>query len=339
VVAVGRGGRTTISCDDGRSWIENRIETAETARCWGHPDDAIPEYLDAAETIPNPDWIECDHHSGHTTGLVYEGGWFFKSMGWGTEGRTLRSQDGVTWEAPAPAFDATYMGLVTVGGVLFAMGVPVGHVSPDLGLTWEETAEIGWDVGHVRHATASTHGGGTVLMLLDQTALATRDAGATFEPMSIPCSNTLGLTSGGDVSVFTSQDGSVCTTTDGGRSWTQHSAAQSAWTRAVWDGAALHFWGEGDAGAASRFTSTDGAAWTVTPLTSRVSLETVGVTTTGTFVGTNAIWNGGYENQRFYRSEDGITWDTLPATAFAAGHPISRFAAGRVAANAYCSGG
>ena len=58
----------------------------------------------------------------------------------------------------------------------------------------------------------------------------------------------------------------------------------------------------------------------------------------GSFVATMAVWDGRYENQQFARSDDGITWDTLPSTAFVTGHPISHFASGLVPANLYCSG-
>jgi hypothetical protein len=136
--------------------------------------------------------------------------------------------------------------------------------------------------------------------------------------------------------VLTSSDGSVCTTADGGQSWTRHMPSIRAFARAVWDGSAFHFWGDDVSGAPSRFTSRDGTTWTGAALVSRASIETVGVTATGAFVATNPIWNGGYENQRFYRSEDGLTWESLPDAAFVPGHPISRFAAGRVVGSRYC---
>ena len=68
----------------------------------------------------------------------------------------------------------------------------------------------------------------------------------------------------------------------------------------------------------------------------RVSLEVVGTHVSGTFVATNAIWQGGYENQRFFRSDDGIKWETLPSSAFAPSHPISQFLSAVVPANTYC---
>jgi hypothetical protein len=60
----------------------------------------------------------------------------------------------------------------------------------------------------------------------------------------------------------------------------------------------------------------------------------------GSFVGVDGIWNGGYENQRFFRSVDGDTWETLATdgSAFTPSHPISQFASGVVLANTYCPG-
>jgi hypothetical protein len=146
-----------------------------------------------------------------------------------------------------------------------------------------------------------------------------------------------GIVSAGSVSVYAGGN-AMCTTTDGGASWTKHELGEGLHTNPVWNGKSFVVWGNNSQGALSRFTSTDGLQWNATPVKSQVSLSAVGTTVDGKFVATNPDWNGGYENQRFYRSDDGVTWETLAASAFAPGHPIKRFRAGIVDANQYCPG-
>ena len=42
----------------------------------------------------------------------------------------------------------------------------------------------------------------------------------------------------------------------------------------------------------------------------------------GTYVAVNGGWQQWYDKQVFYRSEDGVTWDALPAGAYVGSHPI-----------------
>lgn len=338
VVAVGRGGRSTISCDEGRSWIENRLETAADVRCWGQLDGAEPEFLDAAHTMPNPRYLECDHDEGNSTGLVFHDGAFFRAIGWGTPGRTQRSVDGVTWEVPSPSFEATYNGLVAFDDALVAMGTPQPYLSSDDGASWTASSgELGWDVGHVRAATSSSYGPmGTIVYVTDDGIGWTDDRAATFHGPDAPACDGRTFASGGGVTVHLGSNGSACVTSDGGRTWQTHAVASSVAAGPVWNGHAFHFWGDGASGFA-HFSSLDGVTWTSAAST-RVGVSIVGVTVAGGFVGVNEIWNGGYEHQRFFRSDDGDTWETLATdgSAFTPGHPISHFASGVVPANAYC---
>lgn len=335
MVAVGRGGRTTISCDAGRTWIQNQIETSATARCWGQPNDAIPQIVGGK---PNPDWIECDHHTGSSTGLVYHDGWFIKSIGWGTDGRTLRSYNGVTWSEPVPSWKDTYLGLVVLGDRLVAMGTPQPRISTDNGLSWSLAKELGWDAGHVRQATASGYGGGSIVFITDTGLWSSRDGAKSYQgPSALPCQGSwYGLASSPTVTVLTSDNGSVCTTLDGGQSWKQHAVAGSLFTNPVWNGKTFAVWGEDKSGTASAFFSTDGASWTSKAMSPRVAMATVGTHVSGSFVATNDVWNEGYEKQKFFRSDDGVAWETLPSSAFTPSHPISHFVSGVVPANAYC---
>lgn len=338
VVAVGRGGRSTISCDDGRTWIENRIETAPTVRCWGQPNNAEPQFLDAEGTMPNPDYLECDHHTSSVTGLVFHGGAFFRSIGWGTPGRTQRSVDGVTWSEPSAAFATTYLGLVAFDDALIAMGTPQPFMSTDEGGAWTATSgSLGWESGHVRSATRSSYGPmGSIVFITDMGIWYSADRGATFHgPEASPCDGR-SFASGNGVTVLTGADGTMCTTVDGGATWQTQRLGTSFTGSPVWNGTAFHAWGNASGGGA-HFVSANGVAWTTTMVPS-ANFGAVGATASGAFVATNGIWNGGYENQRFFRSDDGETWEMLATdgTAFVPGHPISHFASGRVLANAYC---
>jgi hypothetical protein len=337
-MAVGRGGRTTISCDDGRTWMANQIETGPDVRCWGQPDGAEPEFLDAAQTIPNPNWLECDHDTGSITGVVHHGDWFIRSAGWGTPGRTQRTPDGIDWDDPIPNFDATYLGLIVLGNALVAMGTPQPYISEDEGLTWTELAFLGWDAGHVRSATASTYGPeGSIVFITDNGIWWSADRGATYNgPAAIPCDRRE-FASGGDRTVLASSDGSMCVTVNGGESWQTSQVADAIATNPVWNGTAFHVWGD-LGGDFTHFSSPDGVTWTPTLVSERPGMAIVGATPLGSFVAVNELWNGGYENQRFFRSDDGNTWETLPTdgSAFVPGHPIAKFASGLLPANAMC---
>jgi len=61
----------------------------------------------------------------------------------------------------------------------------------------------------------------------------------------------------------------------------------------------------------------------------------IGVTPAGTLVASN---NGhGYGSQIIYRSTDeGITWNALPASNYVHGHPIWHFFSGYIHANSVC---
>lgn len=346
-VASGRGGRTAISCDDGQTWIEDRIETGPMVRCWGHPNGAEPECLDPTWTRdsgvdcpdPNPNWLECDHQTNTITGLIYHDGWFIRSAGWGTPGRTQRSQDGVTWGAPVPDFERTYLGLIPLQDAVVAMGTPAPYISMDGGQTWAETeARLGWEAGHVRRATSSDFGPmGSIVFITDRGIWWSADRGVTFNgPASEPCDGN--FASGGDVTVLSDRGGAMCTTRDGGQTWDRQGIADEILTNPVWNGTAFHVWGMAG-GEFSHFASPDGVRWERTGAGERVNVRVVGATLSGTLIGINGVWNGGYEAQTFYRSDDGHQWRALTAgTDFVQGHPIARFVSGVVPANEYCTG-
>ncbi len=79
--------------------------------------------------------------------------------------------------------------------------------------------------------------------------------------------------------------------------------------------------------------SSNGTDWTSEPTTpSDLQLGPVAVSDDGTFVAVRGGWQVWYENQEFYRSEDGVTWETLDASSYTGSHPIRDIHFGYVAA-------
>jgi hypothetical protein len=84
------------------------------------------------------------------------------------------------------------------------------------------------------------------------------------------------------------------------------------------------FWGDD----AYLLTSPDGATWTRTAMATPLRLGPVARSPAGTLVAVGPTVYSGYAQQQFWRSTDGLTWETLPATAFVASHPIFHIAFG-----------
>ena len=84
----------------------------------------------------------------------------------------------------------------------------------------------------------------------------------------------------------------------------------------VWTGSQFWFWSR-----TARWSSPDGLTWTSTKLTPAVSLGPVARSPNGTLVAVASVREG-YRTQRFLRSLDGVSWQTLPLTAFSGSHPI-----------------
>ena len=97
-VAQGHMGRTTVSCDLGRSWTADR-SNADGPVCAS---------------------MDCDHDPGAGRGVVYGDDWFFATFGWGPAGQVFRSRDGIDWTAVSE--DTTYAGLAIGNGRLLGGG-------------------------------------------------------------------------------------------------------------------------------------------------------------------------------------------------------------------------
>ncbi len=322
-VAQGHAGRTTVSCDDGRTWVADRSD-APTIRCFEGGND-------------------CDHDPGAGRGLTSGGGYFLATFGWGKPGSIRRSDDGVTWTKVLEG--TTFGGMVWNDGFLAASRT--GRVSKDLGLSWTNVTEAPTDQWNVRSA-AFVEGIGAVMLLSDAKPdlVISADLGKTWrKPTTFPatCGNNVqGIAGAATAFAVFGADGVVCVSSDGGKTFTASNVGGTIDAAPVFTGKTFYAWGA-VGGARQRFESADGKVWTK----SKTSVRSVAgngpdlgpvawSASTGTFVGVKGGWMQWYEKQAFYRSEDGLVWDALPAGAFTPSHPIRTIAYGSVKKSAVC---
>jgi hypothetical protein len=110
-LAVGWGGRSVISCDQGRTWVANQQIAPES---------------------------EDDWHKAYTPkGLAYGNGTFIFLTGWGANAVARITNDGVTWRQFQ--FNAFYGGIGFDTGKFVVVGGGGNQISSNNGMTW--TAE------------------------------------------------------------------------------------------------------------------------------------------------------------------------------------------------------
>jgi len=325
-VAIGHEGRTTISCDDGKTWVANRSDD-DTVRCF--------------------EGLDCDHDGRAGRGVAFAQGTFVANFGWGAPGTIRRSRDGVTWETVGSG--ANYASMVYGGTTLVAISNSP-RVSNDVGTTWVKPTVMPPSSGTPRRGGFG--GTGTFLRIGDgPKASASRDRNTWASVPSLPetCGLDMQWSGGiggvGALLVVVGGDGTACTSPDDGATWTSTPFAKRVTGRLVRHGDALYVWGETAEGVLARFRSVDGTTWTSAPLTLRSarpgapaapSIGPVAAAPSGTFVAANAGWQQYYEKQRFYRSADGIAWEELPAGAFTPSHPMTHMAWGEAAPSSAC---
>jgi len=207
------------------------------------------------------------------------------------------------------------------------------------GVAWEDAGDLtGYEPVSVRRMGAAR---GRVFVYGDggdrRDIMVSDDDGATWEAAALPdaeCTegiqNQGGFVELGDAVVVAGVAGVVCTSTDRGASWTTVRVASGfSSTLAVRSGEAW-IYSRGQA-----HHSADGLTWTSEATTpGDLDLGAIGVSDLGTVVGApgrrfqTARW---YDAQLMWRSEDGVTFEQLPSTAYEGGHPIRFFAFGEVA--------
>jgi hypothetical protein len=342
-VAQGMLGRTTISCDDGHTWVADRAwdeegdallcGSTEPVRCW----ESACQFFSGGECQAQATECDCGHHPGFSKGVAFGADAFVATWGWGYSGSVRRSVDGVHWEETL-ADDVTFGGLA-YGAGRFVLSSRNPRYSAD-GVTWTAgqeanfqgpDGEITWSVRRFVFADYDT---GRFIATADppHSVLVSSDGGETWWPPSFRPPQCLldqstygGMAYGNGVVVSIGSDGTACRSTDGGDNWELGSVGgDNVLGHVVWTGREFAVWAPG-----MRYTSPDGVQWTGTPTVPEgVWLGPVAMSeATGTFVAVSRVWDG-YEQQSFLRSEDGITWEPLGEGAFSGGHPIFHIAFG-----------
>ncbi len=299
LVAQGHMGRTVVSCDDGQSWIHDRSDD-DNARCWVSGD---------------PNYVECDHHSGAGRGIDFGAGYFYANFGHGAPSTLRRSSDGFNWTViqnlPRSA-----------GSVLYTLKRLIlffGQFSIDQGLTWQTSAPAP-DVGFF--ANAKKLGSDLYVFGRASGIAISRDAGetwsqpATFRPewgMGIENISRGGVAQGNGVIVIlgwqentypAANFGFAARSIDGGLTWAGHQVFAEPlayWNSLIFNGKEFVSWSNG-----KMWRSPDGENWTSTPiLTGQVDGPVV-MTSKGTYVSITSTWGAYYANQKAYRSLDGV---------------------------------
>jgi hypothetical protein len=321
-LAIGKLGRSTVSCDDGRTWIADRSEVPDGV-CWN---DASPKN------------IECDHHAWSSVGLLRAKEHVLATFGWGYAGVVRRTADGITWEDVLPGH--TFAGLAYGNDRVVANDRSPWASSADGAKgSWEVVGSIESSVWNVRRIGFVPGGAGRFIVTLEsgegRDIVLSDDNGKTFRSAKTrpaACAHWVSdiLTSKG-VTVIVQNDGSVCRSTDRGETWTHKSVTGSFSSNGlvvedafvVWDGS-------------TRYRSTDGESWTSEAGTAGVIVGPVARSSTGTYAAIKGGWSNWYDKQQFYRSADGLKWETLPTTAFKQGHPITHVTFVDVKPSAQC---
>ena len=319
-VAQGHVGRTMISCDRGKTWVANRSDD-DTAVCFENN-------------------FDCDHGPGAANGVVWGDGWFYGTFGWGQPGSVRRSHDGVTWEKVVN--DTTFGGMAFGGGKILA-GSRYPRLSSDAGATWTELAEVPLDIWNIREVGFAGYETGRFVLVGndgDKRQIAvSADGGKGWTLPAVPddCNVSFyragGIAFGNGVLLITDGGAHVCRSVDGGATWKAADAGGAIESQLLWTGKEFMGWGGG-----TLRRSADGLSWKAQPITPSVNIGPAAVSDDGALVASGGGWNTWYAAQKFYRSDDGVTWQELPAGDFVGSHPITAITFGWGAPSAACGG-
>lgn len=343
-VAQGSMGRTVISCDDGETWVANHSWDVDgndlmcgrptAVRCW----ESTCSYQQDGQCI---DAQCCNDTADESKGVAFGDGRFAVTWGWGMNGALAASSDGVDWTfAPGGTYGGIAYGL---GRFVAASREPVW--SSD-GTSWQPTDpadfenESGQDLWSVRNFAYGDYqdGGRFVAVATGEghDILVSSDGMSWWRPSEIPAdcgTDTFfygSILGGNDVFIIVGQPGTACRSTDGGETWAMVPTGLSEiLSHGVWTGSEFQYWGEDS----MMTTSTDGLAWTTTPMTTPMRIGPVARSDAGTYVAIDSVWSG-YENQQFYRSTDGLQWS--PASGSLPGHPIFHITYGHADPSTTC---
>ena len=279
---------------------------------------------------------DCDHQKWAGRGLAYGNGAFTLIWGWGTPGAIMRSTDGVSWARAANDESRTASDIAYANGT-FMTGSSMPLVSRDGGASWSRVnMPLGFNpFGTLIRAIAPARG---VFFLYGDNnhllSIRSSDLQVGFPARPSECTaKQLGLADNGSVMVSLHQSGHICRSIDAGASWSSQPISSSAGDYGggiFWDGSKFIFW----SGGTRAHISTDGMAWSTINTSSAQSLPRafgpIARSAAGAYVAVNGGWQVWYEKQQFFRSDDGIVWNSLPPRAFVPSHPINWIESGFV---------
>jgi hypothetical protein len=297
-------GRTTLSCDDGKSWIHDQ-SLDDGVRCFENN-------------------LDCDHTNGAGRGLAYGKDYFVASFGWGQPGRLRRSKDGRNWQT---AKDGTIFAGIAFGNGVFVANANRPLISGDA-MTWHDAqGQLGLNVGNTRGIDFFSPGGGRFMVTGENDTtdiVQSKDSGETWAHVGTPPKEcgvwTKGAAHNESTVVLGAGKGWVCRSTNGGDTWEVVKLdADNLSGPVIWTGTEFMTWNRADV-----HRSKDGKTWTKeTTKPASISIGPVARSPDGTFVAANDGWMVWYEKQQFFRSADGVTWDVLDKSKFKGSHPIN----------------
>jgi hypothetical protein len=326
-----------ISCDGGKTWIENRRAGPDTpfSAPW--------------------DFSESGDRNTQITFSTANNGWFLASHGWGSRGRIKRSQDGVNWTTVLSndsSWYTTYMLASGNGATYAATYEPV--VSIDGGANWTAPAGSFHPAGHTNGLFVPYQTNGRFFLFGDGGFMVYTDNQGVSHT-TLPANSTCvegrtgyAASANGNIIVITNNNGMVCTSLNGGTTWAQQSVGGPGLSNVVrmnnvfyaFDKSGFVYLGT---------IANNNVTWTNHSMSfsnsqrrpsegfadANSAVGTDGVTT---LVATGHLQGQAYgaNSQAFYRSTDGINWEVLAETAFTKGHPIIGISYGNVPANQYC---
>ena len=317
-IAQGHVGRTTLSCDDGRSWVADQSM-----------DDSLRCFVDDTD---------CDHHPGAGKGISYGRDYWFATYGWGPPGGIRRSTNGVDW---TEVLGETTFGGIAVGPESVVAGARNARRTTDDGESWVDTGDTTLSVWNVRRVGYLAEAGLFVLVADESDIVFSSDEGASWwhaDAMPDTCGRSIqtagGIAEGDGTLLILGGDGVACTSTDGGARWSAAEVGQDGLGQLVWDGEAFVTFSNGRV-----HRSADGVSWTSEDTTPSVRVGAAAYSPeTGTIVGVRGGWRTWYEDQLFWRSTDGgRTWEE--AGSFTGSHPIRFVEFGWVEPSPACPGG
>lgn len=355
-IAQGMVGRTTISCDDGQSFVADRAWDAEgdphlcgsTQPVVCYQSGLQCSYVGYDGTCSQSNDCDCGHNPGFSKGVAFGAGVIVATWGWGHPGSARQSRDGVHW---TETLGNDQFGGLAYGAGRFVLSSRTPQSSPD-GARWTPgqeadfrdglgSGDIIWSVR--RFAYADVMGGRFVAVAsgnTDRDMLVSSDGGERWwRPAVIPadCATEVstygGILSGNGTILIVDESAHACRSTDGGQTWSVARIANTEiYSHGVFTGTEFWFWGNDG----NRYSSTDGVRWTPTPLRTPVRIGPVARSDTGTLVAISNVWEG-YAQQRMLRSvDDGLSWEELPASKFHRSHPIFYLAFGQAEPSELC---